>query len=117
MATSFVDCGTSWITRVMNATEVATTYFVGGGEGTGTTSKGQFVVNSPVQARGSALTSISAFNQEQWTATLTATAVRSITQAGLFTNESGSLIIVGDFTVLPLQTNDRISFTITLTST
>jgi len=117
MATSFVDCGTAWITRVMNATEVTTTYFVGWGEGTGTTSKGQFVVNSPVQARESALTSISAFNQEQWTATLTATAVRSITQAGLFTNESGSLIIVGDFTVLPLQTNDRISFTITLTST
>jgi len=117
MATSFVDCGTSWITRVMNATEVATTYFVGWGEGTGTTSKGQFVVNSPAQARESALTSIAAFNQEQWTATLTATAVRSITQAALFTNPSGSVVIVGDFTVLPLQTNDRISFTFTLTTT
>ena len=117
MATSFVDCGTSWITRAMNATEVMTTYFVGWGEGTGTVSKGQFVVNSPVQARESALTSIAAFNQEQWTATLTATAVRSITQAALFTNPSGSVVIVGDFATLALALNDRVSFTFTLTST
>ena len=117
MATVLCDCGTSWLTRLMNATEAATTYFVGWGEGTGTVSKGQFVVNSPVQARETAVTSISAFNQEQWTATLTATAVRSITQAALFSNNSGAPIVVGDFTTLALALNDRISFTVTLTTT
>ena len=122
MATFFVDCGTAWLTQLMNATVTVTTYFVGwgtGGPATGSNvvSKGATAISSEIQARNSAATSITAFNQEQWIAVLTATAARSITNAGLFHNNSGTLLIGGDFATLALQTNDRIEFTITLTTT
>ena len=122
MATFFCDCGTAWLTQLMNATVAATTYFVGwgtGGPATGSNvvSKGATAISSEIQARNSAGSSISVFNQEQWIAVLTATAARSITNAGLFHNNSGTLLIGGDFATVALATNDRIEFTITLTST
>ena len=117
MATVFCDCGTAWLTQLMNATIAATTYVIGWGEGAGTAAKANTTLFSEVQARETGVTSISAFNQEQWTATMTATAVRSITNAGLFHNTSGTLLIKGDFSTLALAQNDRVSFTITLTST
>lgn len=116
MATVFADCGTAWLTDIMLSTQASTTFFIGWGEGTGTVSKGQFQINSEAQARGSASTSESAFNQVTWAAVMTASAVRSITQAALFANNSGSLIIAGDIATQALQTNDRITFTITLTT-
>lgn len=122
MATFFCDCGTAWLTQLMNATVVATTYFIGwgtGGPATGSNvvSKGATAISSEVQARNSAGSSISAFNQQQWIAVLTATAARSITNAGLFHNNSGTVLIGGDFATVALATNDRIEFTVTLTST
>lgn len=117
MATVFVDCGTALLTDFILASQVTTTYVIGWGEGTGTVSKGQFVINSESQARVSAGTSEAAFNQARFSAVMTATAVRSITQMGLFHNTSGSLIIVGDFATLALQTNDRIEGVFTLTTT
>lgn len=117
MATVFVDCGTAWITDLQLATQISTTFVIGWGESTGTVSKAQFQINSEAQARVTGVTSESAFNQVTWTAVMTASATRSITQAGLFANNSGGLIIVGDFATLALATNDRISFTFTLTST
>src|SRR5690606_8395455 len=116
--TSLVDCGTAWLTHLLNGTEVKTNYFIGWGVATGTTAKGQFEINSEAPpARQLAATSITAFNPMQWTATLTATAVTSVTQAGLFATNSGPLFIVGDFSTLPLEIGDRISATFTLTST
>lgn len=117
MATVFCNCGTAWITRLMHGTDVTTTYFIGWGEGAGTAAKADVALFSEVQAREIAVTSMSAFNQEQWTATMTATGVRSITNAGLFSTNSGPLAIHGDFATVALAQNDRISFTITLTST
>ena len=117
MATVFVDCATAWLVDFLDGTQVNTTYQIGWGEGTGTVSKGQFQINSEAQARVSATTSQSLFNQMTWAAVMTASAVRSIAQAALFNNTSGTLLIAGDFATLALQTNDRISFTITLTTT
>lgn len=117
MATVFCDCGTAWLTQLMNATIATTTYYLGWGEGTGTAAKANTSLFSEVQPRITAATSITAFNQEQWIGVMTASAVRSITNAGLFHNNSGTLLIKGDFAVTPLQTNDRIEFTVTLTST
>src|SRR5688572_25043504 len=118
MATSFVDCGTAWLTRLLNGTEVKTNYFIGWGTGPGTSSKGQFQISSEAApARELAATSITAFNQQQWTATLTATGVTSVTQMGLFATNSGPLFVLGDFSVLPLELGDRIAATFTLTST
>ena len=116
--TFFCHCGTAWLTQLMNATVTVTTFFVGWGEGgTAVASKGTTQVCSEVQARNSVAQSISAFNQAQWIGIMTATAVRSINNAGLFHNNSGTLLIHGDFATLALAQNDRIEFTITLTST
>ena len=117
MATVFCDCGTAWLTQLMNATITVTTYRIGWGEGTGTAAKADTTLFSEVQSRQIAATSITAFNQEQWISTLTASAVRSITNAGLWHNNSGTLLIKGDFSTIALAANDRIEFTITLTST
>lgn len=117
MATVFCDCGTVWLTQLMNATVTVTGYFVGWGEGTGTAAKANTSLFSEVQSRITAPSSISAFNQMQWISTITATAVRSITNAGLFHNGSGTLLVKGDFSTLALATNDRIEFTVTMTTT
>ena len=117
MATVFTGCGTAWITQLQNATITVTTYFLGWGEATGTVSKGATAIDSPRDARVSIPSSISAFNQMQWIAVMTASAARSITVAGMHHNNSGTLLVYGDFTTIPLQTDDRIEFTVTLTST
>lgn len=116
--TFFVHCGTARLTQLLNATITATTYVAGWGEGgTAVASKGTTAVCSEVQARVAATSSITAFNQMQWTAVMTASDVRSINNAGLFATTSGPLFIHGDFATVPLATNDRIEFNFTLTST
>ena len=117
MATVFCHCGTAWLTQLMNATLPVTTYFIGWGEGVVTANKSHTALLSEVQSRIVAPSSIAAFNQIQWISTLTATAVRSISNAGLFHTQSGTLLIFGDFSTIPLAQNDRIEFTVTLTST
>jgi len=117
MATVFCDCGTAWLTQLMKATITSTTYYIGWGEGTNTAVKSNTALFSEVQSRQIGVSSISAFNQLLWVATQTATAVRSITNAGLFHNNSGTLLIIGDFSTIALAANDRIEFSITLTST
>lgn len=117
MATVFCDCGTAWLTQLMNATITVTTYYIGWGEGTGTAAKADTTLFTEAQSRQIGVNSITAFNQKQWVATQTASVVRSITNAGLFNNNSGSLLIKGDFATIALAANDRIEFTVTLTST
>ena len=117
MATVFCDCGTAWLTQLLNATIVTTTYRIGWGQGTGTAAKADTTLYSELGSRAATANSITAFNQMQWVATQTATAASSITNAGLFHNNSGTLLIKGDFSTIALATNDRIEFTISLTST
>jgi hypothetical protein len=100
----------------MKGTITTTTYYIGWGSATGTVSKAATAIDSPYDARVTAASSILAYNQMQWTATMTASATRSITVAGLFHNNSGTLLIYGDFATVPLAENDRISWTITLAS-
>ena len=46
---------------------------------------------------------------------ITASGARSITEAGLFTaSTSGTMILSGDFTAIPLATSDKIEFTCSL---
>ena len=51
----------------------------------------------------------------QWVATVTAEADKTITEAGLFNNDTaGSLFIHGDFTGIVLSTGDKIELTFQL---
>lgn len=117
MATTFQDCGTAWITQMMYGSIVATTYYGSWGEGAGTAAKADTTLFSEIQSRQATANSITAFNQIQWIYTQTASAVRSITNAGLWHNNSGTLLLKGDFSTIALAQNDRIQFTVTLTST
>lgn len=117
MATVFCDCGTAWITQLQNSTITVTTYYGSWGEGTGTAAKADTTLFSEVQSRQATANSITAFNTMQWIYTQTATTVRSITNAGIWHNNSGTLLIKGDFATIALAANDRIAFTVTLTST
>jgi len=116
MANVFTTCGTAWLAQLINATITTTTFQIGWGEGTGTAAIADTTLFTESHSRVAAAASISAFNQNQWIATMTAAAVASITNAGLFNNNSGTLLIKGNFSTVALATNDRIEFTMTLTN-
>jgi len=119
MATVFCDCGTAWLTQLMNATITVTTFFIGWGSGAGTAAKADTTLFTEAGSRQLAANSITAFNTRQWVATNTCgpSGPNSVTNAGLYHNNSGTLLIKGDFSTIALQNADRIEFTITLTST
>ena len=116
-ANVLTNCGCAWLTGLMYGSITPTSYYVGWGEGTGIAAKTDTTLFSEVQSRIIAGSSISAFNQIQWISTLTASAVRSITNAGVFSSDSGTLLVKGDFSTVALANQDRIEFTITITST
>lgn len=117
MPTFFCDCGTAWLTQLMAGTITTTPYYVGWGTGVVAAAKANTSLSTETQSRIVAANSVTAFNQMQWISTLTASAVRSITNAGLFHNQSGTMLIQGDFSTVALAANDRIEFTVSLTST
>ena len=74
MPTVFCDCGTAWLTRILNQTDVVTGYYIGWGTGTTAASKNAVGLSTEVQSRIVTANSIAAFNQMQWISTITATA-------------------------------------------
>ncbi len=57
-------------------------------------------------------------DKAQWVGTITATAARTITNAGLFDAvTSGNMFVKGDFTGIVLANGDKIEFTISLEMT
>jgi len=100
--------------------------YIGWGTGAGTTSKSDTTLFSESSTglsmsgenRVLAVRTISGTDSIQWVATLTSNGVKSITNAGNFTGSGsaspGNIMIKGDFTAIPLQTNDRIQFTFVL---
>ena len=97
--------------------------FVDWGTGTTAAAKTQTALVTPApEARSggtvSQVTTNEAGDTNQWVATITATAARAITEAGLFdASTAGVMIIRGEFDVINLVTNDKIEFTITLAQT
>ena len=97
--------------------------FVAWGTGTTAAAKTQtaLVTEAPETRSGGAnsqVTTNETGDTNQWLATITATATRVITEAGLFDAvTSGVMIIRGEFDAINLVTNDKIEFTITLAQT
>lgn len=123
MATVLTQVGEEWIVDCVDDTVAAGTDHVGWGTGAGTAAKGDTDLFTPAtEARSAATRSQIAADKLRWTATITATGAKTITNAGLFDGAgSGSppsggtpLIIHGDFTGIGLATNDAIAFTIEL---
>jgi hypothetical protein len=92
---------------------------IGWGTGAGTAAKGDTTLFTEAsEARVAVATSQPTADKNQWVATLTADAGKTITNAGLFdAAAAGNLIVKGDFTGIVLALGDKIEFTISLEQT
>ena len=97
---------------VLNATNAK----IGWGTGAGTHAKTSTTLFTEAsEARVAAAVSQPAADKNQWVATLTADAAKTITEAGLFNAATvGTLVVAGDFTGVALALGDKIEFTISL---
>lgn len=95
--------------------------FVGWGTGAGTSAAADttlFTESAETRATGAGtvVTTTTTNDTHQIVGTLTATAARSITNAGVFDASTvGNLYVKGDFTAIALNTGDSIQFTFKVT--
>jgi hypothetical protein len=117
MATVVTNNGKGVISARFLASAPALSLYVGWGTGSGTAAATDTALSTEAaEARAAAAvtqaTTATANDTVQAVGTLTATATRSITNAGLFdASTSGNLIMKGDFTAVPLNSGDSIAFT------
>ncbi len=120
MATIFTDVGENVVTDYITGDATApANYFVGWGTGAGTAAKADTTLftESP-ETRIAGTESQPTSDKAQWIATITATAARTITNAGLFDAvTAGNMFVKGDFTGIVLANGDKIEFTISLEMT
>jgi len=116
MATVLTDVGSEWIVDKINETIQTTGDYIGWGTGAGTASKSDTILFTEAsESRTLAIRTKTAFDTIQWVGTLTANALKTITNAGNFTTSTdGTLIIHGDFPGITLNSGDQIQFTISL---
>lgn len=123
MATVYTDAGEAAVVDLIDGTGSthldASNAYVAWGTGAGTAAKGDttlFVEAS--ESRVLAAVTQPTADKNQWVATITADAGKTITNAGLFdASTSGNLIVKGDFTGVVLASGDKIEFTISLEQT
>jgi len=123
MATVYTQAGEEKVVDLIDGASStvlsATNAKIGWGTGSGTHAKSSttlFIEAS--EARQAATVSQPAADKNQWVATLTADAAKTITNAGLFDAATGGiLVIAGDFTGIALATSDKIEFTASLEQT
>ena len=120
MATVVTNVGKGIIAqRMFGATpSQAEPKFVAWGTGAGTAAATDTTLfTESAEARtsgtGSAVTTTNTNDTHQVTGTITATATRAITNAGVFdASSTGNLYVKGDFTTINLSTGDSIAFTV-----
>ncbi len=105
--------------QVTNVLDGTARPYVAMGTGAVAPDKGDTALGAETpEARGLAADSQPAADKNQWVGTITATAARAITEAGLL-NESaaGTLIMRDTFSVINLATNDKLEITASLEQT
>ncbi len=123
MADVYVSAGEAYVVDLIDGTQSthldSTNAHIAWGTGAGTAAKGDTTLfTEGPEARVVATASQPSVDINQWVATITATAARTVTNAGLFTAiTAGTLIVKGDFTGIVLASGDKIEFTITLEQT
>ena len=116
MATLLVNTGKAIVTNYLNGGAATQPKYVAWGTGAGTTAATDTTLFTEVLPRVSGTTSqvtTSTTNDTyQVVGTQTAGTSETITNAGLFdASTSGNLFVKGDFTGVPLNSGDSISFT------
>ena len=123
MATIYTQAGEEKIVDLIDGVSAvhldAATAKIGWGTGTGTHAKASTTLFTEAsEARVAATVTQPVADKNQWVATLTADAGKTITNAGLFdAATAGNLVVAGDFTGIALATGDKIEFTISLEQT
>lgn len=123
MATVYTQAGEQVVCDLIDGTSAvhldATNAKVAWGTGAGTAAKGDTTLFTEAsEARVAAAISQPAADKNQWVATITADAAKTITNAGLFNAAAaGDLIIHGDFAGVALALGDKIEFTMSLEQT
>ena len=120
MATIYTDAGEDKVADLIDGTVSApANWYVGWGTGAGTAAKGDTTLfTESAEARVVGAESQPSSDINQFVGTITASAGRTITNAGLFdASTNGNMVIHGDFTGVVLNSGDKIEFTITLEQT
>lgn len=122
MATVLPDTGKAWIVAKMDESSVTDMNRIGWGTGAGTAAEGNttlFTEDTDGRATATITKVTTTFTGDTYQAvgTITSTGTKTITNAGLFdaaTEDTGNMLIKGDFTGIPLLSGDSIEFTMTL---
>ena len=123
MATVYTTAGKQVLPDIIDGSSAtvlsATNAKIAWGTGAGTAAVGDTTLFTEAsEARVAAAISQPSADTNQWDATITADAGKTITNAGLFNSTSGAtLFIKGDFTGIVLALGDKIAFTIKLQQT
>ena len=120
MATVYSSTGEEYVVDVLDGTitSASTGYWVGWGTGAGTAAKADTsLFTESTEARVICTESQPTADKNRWIGSITAGAVKTITNAGLFTSSGGSMIVKGDFAGIALSSGDSIEFTIDLEQT
>lgn len=113
MADVFVTTGEEFTVDQLDAFG---TYFGAWGTGAGTTVKGDTTLFTEAsESRVATADTQPTASTFQWLYTITADGTKTITNAGVFdAATTGTLIVKGDFTGVPLNASDKIEFTVQL---
>jgi hypothetical protein len=116
LATVLTTAGKTWIQQKLDEAIQTTGDYIGWGTGAGTAAVGDTTLfTESAEARTLSTRTQQGTDTIRWVGTITATAGRTITNAGNLTASSvGTLIVHGDFTGVVLLTGDQIAFTINL---
>jgi hypothetical protein len=107
---------TSGAGLVVDQLDAFGTFYIGWGTGAGTAAVGDTTLfTESAESRVAATKSQPSANILQWVGTMTASAGRTITNAGVLSASSGgTLVVKSDFTGVVLNTSDKIEFTFQL---
>ncbi len=119
MADIYTQAGEELVVDVIDGTVSPPTYHVGWGTGAGTAAKGDTTLfTESAETRIVTAQTQPAVDKNQFKGTITASAGRTITNAGILSAvTSGTLILKSDFTGVVLASGDKIEFTFTLEQT
>lgn len=116
MADIYTDAGENIVVDILDGTTSAPTWHVGWGTGAGTAAKGDTTLfTESAETRIVTTNTQPASDKNQFVGTITASAGRTITNAGIFSAiTSGTLLLHSDFTGVVLASGDKIEFTFSL---
>lgn len=119
MADIYTQAGEEIVVDIVDGTVAAPTWYIGWGTGAGTAAKGDTTLfTEATETRIAATVTQPTADKNQFVATLTADAGKTITNAGVLSAiTGGTLLLHSDFTGVVLALGDKIEFTFSLEQT